>query len=1455
MADGGFTTAEQNKPLSLGMLNGDSLRQKPQDDSVLASAVASIWHGDPNGDAAHYVVGGLKTAALFLGGTKGNFLGKGGAVGLAATVALYGLDRVGVHDDAKTAATNFALGGLEGGLTKGLFHGMGEMGIQNWAAKGVVLGAGNRGIHELTTPSTFTDANGNLSVGQGLLDAGARVFDPKAMITDAALFGVAHGMTRGANWLAGGAIDARPLYNTVITSSSFGLSSGAYSEYSKQRAEGGNIDFGKVLTHGLIQGGVDALAGVPGGVVADSGFRGAPRETLRHDVATVKNNLGVVGDNIRNSTSSLFDPLKMDFGPKPAFAFAVEGTGNGGTAGAVEPARPYVAMMQGGHDIGFEPATTGISAPSGGGGHGGFDGGGHGGGGHSGHAEHNAAVDHATHAPIEVNHSAGIVGTAHSAGGEISHATLSHSAGGEISHVAPSLVPEVAHSIAGEMPHGEGHTGVTGGDSFAAFEPSSTKPVANVELSDVLRPQQPVATVELSDVLRTQPPVETVELSDLLRGQNTVQGVDLADLSAKPTGASATRGIGDGDVLSSAADKLLAQPAKLIDTTDLQSGQPAPVQPHNDTAGILDGDHVTGSEHVTNAEGMKSYARTDMLEKAAEHVITPEHLAQHISEFDKTIASATAAKPTIEQAAELYKFLQAHPELDQHVGEVYQKQFENKPLRQLIEGFYKPASAMDHEESLKDPATRQRFDQLMDTMNQDNTYSSPRRMQQAVAINVTRAQERGIDLRPALEHLARTSFDPQFVRAIDGALGTNYMSLMEFTPRELPVSHEVLVQKEVDQIAVEKAKTGKVSTEIPAGYTPSPEALAKAAEITKQVVADHSAALKGDDVDAARQAAVELANRGLPNIEDYFDAWKKVAPDSVPFASVLNTEAVKALPAETVRDLLTADWSGAQVGQPEGRTAQPSQLVTAKLLTLSKLSEAFADKSEIADQLIKLGKDDPASLQDIATRAKGQNSDAYKQWVEQELAKSAPIADMAGEHSVNKATLYSAFKDSPDVAQKLLDIAAADPNFDLSGLVRRIGHPKQGEQFRELVKSKVEAGATAADLGSEGLWAEFQVRKQFGRTPDIADKLVLLGKADPAGLQDLLKEPGSDAPKPRGPRTNGPPVRDAGAKALSFAYKDMIGALVPQATSLAQLQSVASAIKAGKFEAAFKAALPIRPADDGAWTHTQLLMSGVAQQSADMLPKQQKQPQDGQRGNGPGGRGPQTPPEQNTNQPAEPQPDLQHYPDDPTAPPKPIPGNELDRDQQEHHYPEQEGGFYPEQGGGYYPDQTNPTKPGWQDPFDDQFGESFVARTRSKGAMPPVPGGIDSSIGLPSTTIADVLRGGNEGSKIDDTGVKIPALGDVATTHDSTTHDSTTHENSTATKDATVPEVVVHDASKDLLNPAGGIRVTADTAQPGWTVDQPATVDQKVLDRRAAKAARKAAKRQDRYRPNGDDWQ
>jgi hypothetical protein len=244
--------------------------EEADSESVLAHAVRSIWHGDPHSETTNYAVGGLKTAALFCGSARGELLGKGAGWGLAATAILYGLDRVTTRERGRQAASDFVWGCAEGATTRVFYCGLGKLGVQNAAAKGILQGIGNRSLHSLTTAGTYRDARGKGALAIGLATAASTTFDSRAMATDAALFIVAHGTIRGFNQLSGGAVEARPLLSNVVTSGSFGLSSGAYSELSRQRMRGNEIHWVTVCKRALIEGGVDSLAGLPGGALGET---------------------------------------------------------------------------------------------------------------------------------------------------------------------------------------------------------------------------------------------------------------------------------------------------------------------------------------------------------------------------------------------------------------------------------------------------------------------------------------------------------------------------------------------------------------------------------------------------------------------------------------------------------------------------------------------------------------------------------------------------------------------------------------------------------------------------------------------------------------------------------------------------------------------------------------------------------------------------------------------------------------------------------------------------------------------------------------------------------------------------------------------------------------------------------------------------------------------------------
>jgi hypothetical protein len=204
-----------------------------------------------------YGTGFLKTAALFMRGR----------LGLAGTIALYGFDQLRPADDWRTQLADFSLGGLKGAGMKGLFTVLGqkEVGI---AAKGVGLGVGSRVLDLGLTRQTYLSTDGSFSPGSGLGNVVRGSLDKSALVADVVIFGAAHGLLKGANNLTGEAIKRSPFASTVLTGTTFGLSSGAWNELERQRRAGEEFDLGKIVKSSLIQGALDTAAASAGGIQA-----------------------------------------------------------------------------------------------------------------------------------------------------------------------------------------------------------------------------------------------------------------------------------------------------------------------------------------------------------------------------------------------------------------------------------------------------------------------------------------------------------------------------------------------------------------------------------------------------------------------------------------------------------------------------------------------------------------------------------------------------------------------------------------------------------------------------------------------------------------------------------------------------------------------------------------------------------------------------------------------------------------------------------------------------------------------------------------------------------------------------------------------------------------------------------------------------------------------------------
>jgi hypothetical protein len=83
--------------------------------------------------------------------------------------------------------------------------------------------------------------------------------------------GAAHGLVKGGSVLTGGLVERSPLLKTMSMAGSFGLVSGANQELHDQLAHGktlSQLDYSKIAKSAFVHGGIDFLAGGPGGMQA-----------------------------------------------------------------------------------------------------------------------------------------------------------------------------------------------------------------------------------------------------------------------------------------------------------------------------------------------------------------------------------------------------------------------------------------------------------------------------------------------------------------------------------------------------------------------------------------------------------------------------------------------------------------------------------------------------------------------------------------------------------------------------------------------------------------------------------------------------------------------------------------------------------------------------------------------------------------------------------------------------------------------------------------------------------------------------------------------------------------------------------------------------------------------------------------------------------------------------------
>jgi hypothetical protein len=260
--------------------------------------VTSVFTSNQNtqSEVSHYGAGFLKTAALFMPGR----------IGLAGSIILGGLDSASPNSSGSAQIADFALGGLKGAGMRGIMHAMGSEKLpdfvaQSPAVKGVAFGISNRVLDTVLTRQSYLDANGNVDGATFGANMMRTVANPTALLSDAATFVVAQGLVSGVTKFKPQFFESSPLAQTVATSASFGLSNGAAGEIVRQQDAHEKFDLSKIIGRSLLQGGIDAIAGAPGGMRAnylvrpttDGGHRpeaeqpkANPQRTFQPDPAT-----------------------------------------------------------------------------------------------------------------------------------------------------------------------------------------------------------------------------------------------------------------------------------------------------------------------------------------------------------------------------------------------------------------------------------------------------------------------------------------------------------------------------------------------------------------------------------------------------------------------------------------------------------------------------------------------------------------------------------------------------------------------------------------------------------------------------------------------------------------------------------------------------------------------------------------------------------------------------------------------------------------------------------------------------------------------------------------------------------------------------------------------------------------------------------------------------------------
>lgn len=240
-------------------------------DLVAGDLQANQQNDKLKSEVSYYGGGFLKTASLFL---RGRYA-------LPAAMAVYALDEMKPGDAVGTQMLDGTLGAGKGAGMRAAFSLTG--GIRDHAAKGLVLGMASRTTEIGLTRSNYLNSDGSFSLKTGMGNLQKGVLSKEALAFDVIAFGASGSLIGSLDRASGGAVRRSPFLSTVLTGTTFGVTTGGLEELQKQ-GRAGTFDFGEVAKRAMLKGAIDSVAAIPGGLQARSHFRTQMENGNRQEV-------------------------------------------------------------------------------------------------------------------------------------------------------------------------------------------------------------------------------------------------------------------------------------------------------------------------------------------------------------------------------------------------------------------------------------------------------------------------------------------------------------------------------------------------------------------------------------------------------------------------------------------------------------------------------------------------------------------------------------------------------------------------------------------------------------------------------------------------------------------------------------------------------------------------------------------------------------------------------------------------------------------------------------------------------------------------------------------------------------------------------------------------------------------------------------------------------------------